>query len=213
MGKAKELAEAQRRALAKLKKLPALDGFYLAGGSAVAYHLSHRRSNDLDLFSARRDADLERVADQLSGIRGTVVIAQTDAALKIRLGGVLIDIVRYPYPPLSKPKAGPEGFPVARLADLAAMKLSAIATRGIRRDFWDLHEILTRSRLTLGAALEAYAERFGVRKSDLYHVLRSLTYFDDAERDPMPRGLTKAHWRSIRDYFVAQAPKALRDRT
>lgn len=213
MGKASELSEAQRRALARLKELPGLRGFYLAGGSAVAYHLSHRRSNDLDLFSARGDASIERVADELGQLRGAIVVAQTDAALKIRLGGVLIDIVRYPYPLLSKPLTGPQGFPVARLADLAAMKLSAIATRGIRRDFWDLHEILTRSPLTLGAVLTAYVERFGVRKADLYHVLRALSYFDDAERGPLPRGLTKAHWRSIRDYFSEQAPKALRDHT
>lgn len=60
MGKAKDLAEAQRRALARLKELPALSEFYLAGGSAIAYHLSHRRSNDLDLFSSSHNVDLDR---------------------------------------------------------------------------------------------------------------------------------------------------------
>ncbi len=92
------------------------------------------------------------------------------------------------------------------------MKLSAIASRGIRRDFWDLHEILTRSRVTLDAALDAYVRRFGVKKSDVYHVLEALTYFDDAERDPRPRGLTAKHWNAIRAYFRTRAPKALRKR-
>jgi hypothetical protein len=212
MGKTTELAQAQRRALAELKKLSSLRGFYLAGGSAVAFHLHHRRSNDLDLFSARGNVDLESVANQLGTLPGSVIVTQTDAAVKVRLGRVLVDIVRYPYPPLRKPSAGPAGFPVAQLADLAAMKLSAIATRGIRRDFWDLHEILTRSSLTLGAALDAYVARFGVKKADLYHVLRSLTYFDDADHGPMPRGLTQAHWHAIKDYFLVQAPRALRKR-
>jgi hypothetical protein len=137
MGEATQLAPAQRRALARLKQLSTLRGFYLAGGSAVAFHLRHRRSNDLDLFSGRAEADLGAVSDELAGLPDSVVVAATDSVLKARLGQVALDIVRYPYPPLRKPSAGPEGFPVASPLDLAAMQLAAIATRGIRRDFWD----------------------------------------------------------------------------
>lgn len=213
MGKTPELAQEQRRALAGLRRVAALRSFYLAGGVGVAFHLRHRQSRDLDLFSATARADLEAVSDELAALPDLVVVASTDAALKVRLGQVAIDIVRYPYPPLKKPSAGPEGFPVAALLDLAAMKLAAIASRGIRRDFWDLHEILTRSRITLDRALDAYTNRFGVKKADLYHVLRALTYFDDAEREPAPKGLTGKHWRIIKAYFLEQAPKALRKRT
>lgn len=46
----------------------------------------------------------------------------------------------------------PGGFPLAGLRDLAAMKLSAIAKRGVRRDFWDLHEIISRTEVSLQAA-------------------------------------------------------------
>ena len=47
-----------------------------------------------------------------------------------------------PYPPLEAPVAGPEGFPVAGMRDLAVMKLVALSQRGLRRDFWDLYAIL-----------------------------------------------------------------------
>lgn len=213
MGRTPELAKDQRRALARLKGLASLRGFYLAGGSGVAFHLRHRQSRDLDLFSATAHADLGAVSEELAALPKLVVVATTDAALKVRLGEVAIDIVRYPYPPLKKPSAGPEGFPVAALLDLAAMKLAAIASRGIRRDFWDLHEILTQSPITLNRALDAYVNRFGVKKADLYHVLRALTYFDDAESEPTPKGLTEKHWRTITAYFSEQAPKVLRKRT
>lgn len=49
MGKPTGSAQEQQRALGRLKSLPALRGFYLALGSAIGWHLHHRRSNALDL--------------------------------------------------------------------------------------------------------------------------------------------------------------------
>jgi hypothetical protein len=212
MGGPAKLAPGQRRALARLKGLKALRGFYLAGGSAVAVHLQHRRSDDLDLFSARRDVDLETIAEEIASLPGVTIVSATDTAIKLRLGNVPVDVVRYPYPLLRQASPGPEGFPVATLLDLAVMKLAAIASRGIHRDFWDLHEILTRSQITLDRALDAYIKRFGVKKSDVYHVLEALTYFHDAEQEPRPRGLTAKRWGAIQSYFLAKAPQALRKR-
>ncbi|MBI4699699.1 MAG: nucleotidyl transferase AbiEii/AbiGii toxin family protein [Deltaproteobacteria bacterium] len=213
MAGATELAPAQRRALARLRRLASLRGFYLAGGSAVAFHLRHRRSNDLDLFSPGAEVDLSAVSDDLARLPDLAVVSATDAVLRVRLGRVALDVVRYRYPPLRRPSAGPEGFPVAGLLDLATMKLAAISVRGIRRDFWDLHEILTRTSVTLGRSLDGYVSRYGVKQADLYHVLRALTYFDDAEKEPAPRGLGVSRWRAIKEYFSERAPEALRRRT
>jgi hypothetical protein len=45
-------------------------------------------------------------------------------------------------------------------------------------------------------------------------VLRSLTYFADAESEPVsPGGLTVDRWRTIREYFERAAPQALLART
>jgi len=93
------------------------------------------------------------------------------------------------------------------------MKLAAIATRGIRRDFWDLHEILASGRCTLQQSMVDYATKFGVAESDLYHVLKALSWFDDAERDEVfPRGLTKGHWKTIVRYFELAARRELERR-
>jgi len=56
------LSTEQLGALAVLKGVKALSRFYLAGGSAIASHLAHRRSIDLDLFSREPDADLGELA-------------------------------------------------------------------------------------------------------------------------------------------------------
>ncbi len=90
------------------------------------------------------------------------------------------------------------------------MKLAAASRRGIRRDFWDLFEICRSGSVTLDSALGSYSRRFGVKESDLYHVVRSLTFFDDAEADAlMPAGLTSAHWEAIRAWFIEHASTAL----
>ena len=90
------------------------------------------------------------------------------------------------------------------------MKLAAIAKRGVRRDYWDLYEILSQTRLTLHAVCGDYLRKFGVAEADLYHVLRALSWFEDAESDPTPlRGLTRSKWREIRDWFEQHAAREL----
>lgn len=213
MAKATGLAREQLGALAELNRINLGEHFYLAGGSGVAAHLRHRRSIDLDLFSRRPDADLSRLGAELAELlEDTQVVSATDVTLTIRAGKLAIDIVRYPYAVLEQPVPGPSGFPLAGLLDLAAMKLAAVAKRGIRRDFWDLHQIATASKVGLHEALDAYVNKFGVREADLYPVIRSLTYFDDAEAErAMPRGLTKSHWTRIKKYFLENAPRQLRN--
>lgn len=212
-GRRTDLAEQLRRALDRLKPFAERLGLYLAGGTAIALHLHHRTSRDIDLFGEEPSLDLQRVSDQLGELLGVEIVSQTDAALRLLLDGLPVDIVRYPYRLLTDPGAGPGGFPMAGLEDLAAMKLAAIARRGIRRDFWELYEIAHSGGVSLPHALDSYVRRFGVRQSDLYHLLRSLTYFDDAEADAiMPDGLTQEHWNEIRAWSTKEAVECLRAR-
>jgi hypothetical protein len=128
----------------------------------------------------------------------------------------MADTSRLPEPQrraLDRLKAVPtmaDGIAVAALLDLATMKLSALSRRGLRRDFWDLAEIVRRGGIPLLQACQAYRQRYGVAEADLYHVLRSLTWFDDAERDPaFPAGLTEPAWREIKAFFFREVPPLL----
>jgi hypothetical protein len=203
------LSDQQRRALDRLSALPLMASFYLAGGTALGMHLGHRRSFDLDFFSRTPDADLDAVkAAVASEFDHVEVVSQTDASLHLLCDGLPVDFVRYPYPPIEPPNDA-FGLGLASLRDLAAMKLVAISRRGLRRDFWDLREVL-RSGLTLRQCCEAYRQRFGVREADLYHVLRALTYFADAEKDPvLPAGLDASGWLAIKAFFLTETPTLL----
>jgi hypothetical protein len=213
MAESRELAEDQRRALDRLKPSVEALGLYLAGRTALAFHLGHRLSRDVDLFSQDADLDLERVRRAFATLPEFEVDSLTDATLRFRIGGVPVDVVRYPYALLNPPGDGPDHFPVASLEDLATMKLSAVSRRGIRRDFWDLHEMLSRQTPSLDQALDSYLRRYGVKESDLYHVLKALTYFGDAEADALlPLGLTLERWEEIKAWFIEHARNALRVR-
>jgi hypothetical protein len=93
------------------------------------------------------------------------------------------------------------------------MTLWAIATRGARRDFWDAF-VMAKSGHSLAQMAADFRAKFGKEASDLYHVVRALTYFDDAEADPiLPRGMTPALWKDVRTYFTKEAPRLLQQLT
>ena len=81
------------------------------------------------------------------------------------------------------------------------MKLSAIAARGLARDFWDLHALLARGVASgsLEQALELYRKKYAA--DDIGHVIRSLAYFGDADAAPLPRGLSAVDWRGVKQDF------------
>jgi hypothetical protein len=181
---------AQVAALARLSQLLPPDA-YLAGGVAIAARLHHRTSRDLDWFVT--ESDPLALADAL-GAAGARIVSRADGTLYVELAGVPVSIIRYTYP-LLEPTEALLGVRVASLEDLACMKLSAIASRGKARDFWDLHEILTHTGRTLEGLLEAYRRKYA--QHDVGHVVRSLVYFGDAEAEPLPSGLSPGRWDDI----------------
>lgn len=181
----------QAQALLDLASLLPSDA-YLAGGVAIAARLHHRTSRDLDWFVSRTDP--LTLVDPLTAA-GARIVSRGEGTLYVELAGVPTSIIRYGYP-LLEPLELLLGVRVASLEDLACMKLSAIASRGKARDFWDLREILAHTGRPLTALLEAYGEKY--KQHDVGHVIRSLVYFDDAEAEPMPRGLETMVWRSIK---------------
>jgi hypothetical protein len=187
------ITEAQRAALVTLAAV--IDPTtYLAGGVAVAIHLGHRASSDLDLFVRESDPVDLVGAFEAHAVR---ILSRSEGTLYLEAGGVPTSLLRYGYPLLSPPERF-DGIavPVASRDDLVCMKLAALAGRGAARDFWDLHALLTSDHRPLATALEGYRRKYSAE--DIGHVVRSLVYFDDATTAPLPSGLTEAHWEDIK---------------
>lgn len=177
-------------------------GFYLAGGTALALELGHRRSVDFDWFREDPSFDPLNLAHELasSGVPLEVQSTSTDT-LHATVRGVRVSFFRYRYrllEPLREWKA--EGCRLASPKDIAAMKLAAVAQRGAKKDFYDV-AALGRAGLELPAMLEAYRSKFST--ADIAHVLTALTWFDDAERDADPESLTGDRWDSVKQTMRA----------
>jgi len=170
---------------------------YLAGGMALALHLGHRRSADLDWFTDRKFDDPLLLADS---IRQAGIPFQSKQADEGTLHGsvsrVRISLLYYPYARLENlVLRAPAGVPLLSLADLAAMKLAAVSGRGRRRDFIDVFALGQR-HFTLMQMIDLYRQKY--RITDIVHLLRSLTYFDDADRERMPTMFWDTNWKTIK---------------
>jgi hypothetical protein len=197
------LPDSQRRALAVLTQTGLLDRFYLAGGTAVALHLGHRMSVDYDLFTAGDTAAVE-IIEALGRHPGVRIDRQSAAITQGMIGEVAYAFVRYPYPLLEPLQAGPGQLRVAGTLDLACMKVLAVSQRGTRKDFVDFHFLLRQCH-SLDEVLAAVPRKYPDLDMDAVHLLRGLTYFTDAEPQPMPRMLVPFDWTACKRDLTTQA--------
>jgi hypothetical protein len=190
------LARRQQRVLDQLGPLLAQQDFFLAGGTAVALHLGHRRSMDLDWFTTEKLADPLHLTQVLRDQGVDFVPAQVArGTLHGWVRGVRVSLLEYRYPLLAALRPWRGGGRIAARSDLAAMKLAAVAQRGTKKDFVDVYA-LGRRGLSLRQMLQWYQEKYAVE--DVAHVLYALAYFDDADRERMPRLLWDADWRTMK---------------
>ena len=202
------LTGAQQTVLELLSRIPEVRTFYLAGGTGLALHLGHRRSEDFDFFRAPALVP----QDLLTVLRETgdlVVLQEAAGTLTVRLRGVATSFFQYDYPLLRPLRESPWGLPVADPDDIAAMKLAAIAGRGSRKDFVDLY-VYAREVTSLRQALAWFRDKYRGVTVDPYHVLRSLTFFDDAEAEAMPHLLIELTWDEVKAFFRAEAARLFR---
>lgn len=195
------LAQRQQRVLERMGPLLTKRGFFLVGGTAIALHLGHRRSVDLDWFSPTLP-DPATLADDLRthGIR----FVTTDVApgtLHGTVGGVRVSMLRHRYPAIGSVRKFSRGIDIAGIPDLAALKLLAVAQRGAKKergakkDFVDIYALGKRAD-SLQQLLQWYRRKFAVE--DDAHLIRSLSYFDDAQKERLPRMLWDVNWRIVK---------------
>ncbi|MFH1262857.1 MAG: nucleotidyl transferase AbiEii/AbiGii toxin family protein [Pseudomonadota bacterium] len=176
--------------------------FYLAGGTAIALQLRHRISLDLDLFSGTnelRDRDRDSILRALRPAGGLEVVENSEGTLNLRIDGAAVSLFHYPYPLVHVVAGKWQGLPVADLRDIGAMKLSAVVGRGSKKDFIDLFFLA--KKLGLRASLETAEGRFRDHPGFTIAALKALVYFEDAEKESMPRMRKPADWEEMKRFF------------
>jgi predicted nucleotidyltransferase component of viral defense system len=184
----------------RLKNLFTKYNAMLAGGTALAFHIGHRISADLDFFT---DVSFN-IETIITGIRKSDysfhIISEGEGYLIVEVEGLKISIFKYDYPFLEKPVKY-EGIPVAGILDIASMKVVAISQRGTKRNFIDLYFIL--QYMPFHKLAEHMVRRFGKERVNPVHIGKSLVYFSDAESNPEPEYVKgrEVSWDKIKKFF------------
>lgn len=169
--------------LARLDDLVAagiLEGFYLAGGTAVVLRLGHRKSEGLDFYCAA-EGRMKAASRYLISNRAAI-LKQTGGSVTAGLEQVRVSFSVYPYPLLDATTPF-RGCPVAGLKDLALMKIDDIARRGRKEDFVDLYALCQQGLSLQRLLFDDMERKFARVPFRLTHYLNALTRFDNAFHD------------------------------
>ncbi len=179
-----------------------LHGWTLAGGTGLSLQLGHRISEDLDFFKTK-DCDLRQLHPLLSDFLEYETLQDmahtlTIIALNTKLSFFCIN------DPFIFERQKYLFFNIAAVDDIALMKLIAISGRGSKKDFIDLYRILQNGK-SLKEYLALLPKKYNTSRLNGYHILKSLTYFEDAEGEPMPEMLQPFNWEECKEFFSLEA--------
>ena len=127
-----------------------------------------------------------------------MVINRSNAIMQMMINQVKVDFVDYSrYVWIDEPILG-DGFVLASDRDIAAMKVNAIIGRGTRKDFIDLYMLL--QHYSLAQIMDFYKRKYP--EFSEYRALLSMTYFDDAEMQDMPKMFIDTSWEEMKKTIV-----------
>lgn len=164
----------------------------LVGGTALALQYGHRNSVDLDFFG-----EIDSEEDYVTMLKqyGNVMVIKNSPTIKqFIVNGVKVDFVNYKYPWIDNP-VEEEGMVLASPKDIAAMKINAIEGRGSKKDFIDIYFFLQKYHLS--EILEFYSKKYP--EYSIFRAMMSLTYFDDADEQVMPKMFENVSWELIKN--------------
>lgn len=201
------LSKNAKESLALLGKSGLVKSAYLAGGTALAIQIGHRHSYDFDFFT-KKEFDERIFLQKITKILPDFWLERKDWRTIIGyIGKIRFSYFYYQYPLIFKTKKF-LGIDLSDPRDIAAMKIAAMADRGTKRDFIDLYFILAVEKITtLSVALKLYDRKFKTLRQNKIHVLKSLSYFEDADKEEMPKMIKSVNWKMVKKFFVDEQKK------
>lgn len=176
-----EILDTERQAVFNKLSIFKQDG-YLAGGTALALQIKHRRSVDFDIFVNKSITNALRRKIEGAFGRQTLYV-NTGDQISFAVNAIEITFVWYYYPLLYKP-VFTSSIPIASVADIAADKAHTVGRRAVWRDYVDLYTFLKRNLFTLKDIIELARRKF---QGDFIETqfLEQLAYFEDIAVKPI----------------------------
>ncbi len=171
--------------------------FRLTGGGALAgFHLGHRRTEDLDLFSAEPvlddgDRALEGASRELGAQVERLQTSPTFRRRLVRRGqeAVVVDLVQDLAPHAPEAEVVVDGIRMDSPGEILANKLCALLSRSELRDLVDVRALEQAGLRVEEALAAAHAKDGGFTPSQLAWVLSGWRIGDDAR---VPDGTSPA---------------------
>lgn len=191
--------------LKTLAQAPMLSNMRLVGGTALALQYGHRRSVDLDFFGQTTES-VEELSDALKECAGSLTLLSASKTIRVyKIRDVKVDIVNYSYPWIDE-ALKEDGLQLASPKDIAAMKVNAVVGRGTKKDFVDIYFLL--KHYSFEQLMQFYLEKYA--DGTEYRALMSMTYFGDADPQPMPYMFTNVTWESIKENILLEVERYTR---
>lgn len=164
--------------LGLIKTAPFLQDYVLVGGSALALHLCHRQSEDLDFFTYTDNFQKQDILRYLKYFKQTEVLNDNADQLDLLVDGVKVTFFNAKWAFLRPTNISI--FNVASLQAIAAMKTNTLFLRAKYRDYYDLYCLVKHGM----SIRDIFTASQGIVDGISYKLLCiALLYIDDIEDD------------------------------
>ncbi len=196
------LETVEPRAFSLLKNLMDLQDFKdfaLVGGTAISLKFGHRKSDDLDLFTTDPfdNADLEKSLQKSFQDKFLNRTTNPKFGIFCFIDDTKLDFIHHPHP-LIRPYLEIEGLRFFSTEDIIAMKVQAVLGRAMKKDFWDIAELL--QHYSVADFIQFHKEKYATQNL-LISVPQAITYFADAEESQDPVSLKGQSWQSVKKFI------------
>ena len=188
--------------------------FYFTGGTALAeFHLKHRLSEDIDLFTEAEEVDqsvvdafLKRISHKLSVVKisKSLFLGLVSTTLHFRDGETLkVDFNYYPFPRIEKGLKY-KNLEVDSVYDIAVNKVHTIMHRSRGRDYVDLYFIMQMYNYSLERLISDAKAKFDwhIERGDL-----ASQFMRVVDLDEFPAMLSPFNKKKMEEFFLNEAKK------
>lgn len=192
------------------KKVP--QQFVLVGGTALAIHINHRLSEDLDFFKKGYDLNKREIYRFLekNSIHYRIISEPSREQIDLDINGVKITFFASGFDSLKDVKnIRYKNLEIASLELIAAMKVSTLSYRAAFRDYYDLY-VLNKEVFSIRELYKIAGERLPIGTFRLF--CQQLLYTKDIEEKDIKEHLSPRYSISldgIRVHFEEEVKKEL----
>ncbi len=203
----KILTAHQKKVLKYLSDILDCSNCYWAGGTGLAAVYEHRLSEDIDIFFMKDNViNFDKIIYQLNEkFKVQVETNLKNDTLNMYVDDLKVQILKDFYKQVGKKISTTAKIQIASIQQIGYMKLLAVMNRGSKKDFIDLY-IIEQNGIKIIDLIKSISERYE-NITDVGHLIKSLEYFADADKDVNPKMFINVEWNKIKKYFIGIVKK------